>query len=393
MSVRQSILLTNQRKQLMDELVSFNEKRGKEQFSDSENKRFNEIAKELSALDVKLEEAKATEAEQDKRAGLMAGGVYEDQKLLQGFSFARAMQDQIGGKGDAVVRIPGTNRRTLNSTNSAVLISEKHDESGAIFAPLAGSVLEKMGIEVIDVENEGTKVAKVDFDSVSSIAPYTEAQNVNVGTMNLVAVNTNLTNRGIILKVKNNLLRGVLTSRTENIIRRAIADKIQQELLFELLIGKANGFTGLDNFPDIQTVDAGGTALSSWGKVVSAYTKILDYNGETDRISAVIPPVVFEQMQNFKDTTNQYLAAPPGLKNMKVIPCSIIKKDYGAQTNKTRIYVGDFSGVKILMEGMYSLQSEHAYFEEDSTGFRIVVRADMQLHFPEHIVRVENVGV
>ena len=359
-----------------------------EQLSEAEfTKRANVLREKISALEAKIYILEDEDNEQRKEA--KKEGERRGKKGIEPI-FARSMQEMYQGKGEMKVQIP-IEKRALNSTSGSGLLGVTINDDGDVFAPLAGSVLEQIGVEIIDVENETTKVAKVDFDGMSSLNPYNETDTITVGGLTLEAVVTNLTNRGVIIKVHNNLLRGNVTERTERIVRQAIADKVQEELLRELLIGKAKGFTGLDSISGIQTVDAGNAVISNWEKFVSGYTKILDYNGSIANISAVIPPVVFAQVQNLKDSSNQYLVPPPGLKDMKMIPCSIIKKDYGVGTDRTRVYMGDFSAVKILLEGSYLLMSEHRYLEEDVTAFRVVVRADMQLHIPEHIVRVENI--
>lgn len=360
-----------------------------EQLSDVEFKKRADVHHEkVRALEAKisiLEHEDNEQRQSAKRHGDRLSGANGVEPI-----FARSMQEMYQGKGEMKVQIP-LQKRALNSTSGASLMGVTINEGGDVFAPLAGSVLEQIGVEVIDVENETTKVAKVDFDGMPNMTAYNETDTIPVGELTLKAVVTNLTNRGVIIKVHNNLLRGNITQRTETIVRQAIANKVQEEMLRELLIGKAKGFTGLDSIAGIQTVDAANLAISNWEKFVSAYTKILDYNGSVANISAVIPPVVFGQVQNLKDSTNQYLVPPPGLSGMKIIPCSIIKKDYGVGTNRTRVYMGDFSAVKILLENTYLLMSEHRYLEEDVTAFRVVVRADMQLHIPEHIVRVENI--
>lgn len=360
-----------------------------EQLSEVEfTKRANVHSEKIRALEARISILEDEDNEQRKAAKKAAErlGSTKDFEPI----FARSMQEMYQGKGEMKVQIP-IQKRALNSTSGSSLLGITINDDGDIFAPLAGSVLEQIGVEIIDVDNETTKVAKVDFDGMSNFTAFSETDTIPVGNLTLEAVQTNLTNRGVIIKVNNNLLRGRVTHRTEQIIRQAISDKIQEELLRELLIGKTKGFTGLDSIVGIQTVDAGNAVISNWEKFVSGYTKILDYNGSIANISAVIPPVVFEQVQNLKDSSNQYLVPPPGLKDMKMIPCSIIKKDYGVGTDRTRVYMGDFSAVKILLEGNYLLMSEHRYLEEDVTAFRVIVRADMQLHIPEHIVRAENI--
>ena len=360
-----------------------------EQLSDVEFKKRADAHKEvIGALESKISILEYEDNQQRKEAK-KEGERLSSAKGMEPI-FARSMQEMYQGKGEMKVQIP-IQKRALNSTSGASLLGVTINDDGDVFAPLAGSVLEQIGVEIVDVENETTKVAKVDFDGMSNLTAYNETDTIPVGGLTLQAVTTNLTNRGVIIKVHNNLLRGNVTLRTERIVRQAIADKVQEELLCELLIGKAKGFTGLDSIAGVQTVDAGNAVISNWEKFVSAYTKILDYNGSIANISAVIPPVVFGQVQNLKDSSNQYLVPPPGLKDMKMIPCSIIKKDYGVGTDRTRVYMGDFSAVKILLESTYLLMSEHRYLEEDVTAFRVVVRADMQLHIPEHIVRVENI--
>lgn len=371
-------------KSRMNEL---NETRG-DNWSEKDQKQWNILSGEVERLNDLISRSQKLEELQFSEADRHAMRLRNDEVSQTGF--AKAMKEQFEGRSDQSV--VSFEKRALNSTSGASLIGQTV-EKDAVFAPLAGSVLQRIGVEIVDVENEQTKVAKVDFNGLTAINPYTEGQNITIGELSLVALPTNLTNRGTIIKVHNNLLRGLVTVRTENILMRAIAEKIQQELLYELLIGKANGFTGLDNIVGVQTVDAANAQIGNWSKFVSAFTKVLDYNGGTENISAVIPPVVFEQVQNLKDTNNQYLAPPPGLKDMKMIPCSIIKKDYGVTNNRTRVYLGDFSAVKILMEGTYMLKAEQRYLEEDVTAFRLVTRADMQLHIPEHIIRIENIAL
>ena len=359
--------------------------------------KFTDLSKERDVLRSKIRIEEERE-EDEQRAATEEGlrreqGRAREQRVNEEEMFSTAMKGIIEGRSNSATVIPmGLEKRTMTSATSGPIIKtglyEEH-----IFAPLAGSALEKMGVEMIDIDNENTKVAKVNFTGMGDINPYTEDDNVGISTLTLTGMDVNLTNRGVIVKVKNNLLRGSIELRTEEILRKAVSEKIQQELLFELLVGKTNGFSGLDNFVGIQTVDAANVKLTTWEKFTSAYTKVLDYNGEISNISALIPPVVFEQVQGFKDTTGQFLMPPPGIKDMNMIPCSIIKKNYGAGTNRTRVYLGNFSGVKIFMAGVYELKSEHRYLEEDVTAFRVVVRAQMQVHLPEHIVRIENIAL
>lgn len=338
---------------------------------------------------IEAREQQSANEEGNRRAAANAAG----KRFKKDTLFSNAMKDIFEGRSNAATVIPmGTEQRTMTSSTAAPIIKTGLYEE-TIFAPLAGSALERMGVEIIDIDNESMKVAKVNFTGMGDINPFTEAENIAVSTITLTGMDVNLTNRGVIVKVKNNLLRGEITQRTEDIVKRAVADKIQQELLYELLVGKTNGFGGLDAFIGIQTVDAGGAKLTTWEKIIAAHTKILDYNGDVSNISALVPPVVFEQVQGFKDTTGQFLMPPPGIKDMTMIPCSIIKKDYGVGNNRTRVYMGNFFGVKIFMAGLYELKSEHRYLEEDVTAFRIVVRAQMQVHIPEHIVRIENIAL
>jgi len=69
-----------------------------------------------------------------------------------------------------------------------------------------------------------------------------------------------------------------------------------------------------------------------------------------------------------------------------------VKLNYGAGTDETRLYVGDFSTVKLGIEGRYEMRLDQTFAADDMTGFAMVVRADMQLFHPEHIVRIENVA-
>ncbi|HOY20341.1 MAG TPA: phage major capsid protein [Haliscomenobacter sp.] len=359
--------------------------------------RFNQLSKDKDVVRSKIRIESEREEEEQRAAneeGLRRERGHASEKRMNSEEmFSTAMQGIVEGRSNSALVIPmGLEKRTMTSATAAPIIKTGLYEE-TIFAPLAGSALEKMGVEMINIDNENTKVAKVNFTGMGDINPYTEAENVGISTLTLTGMDVNLTNRGVIVKVKNNLLRGTIELRTEEILRKAVADKLQQELLYELLVGKANGFGGLDSFAGIQTVDAANVKLSTWEKFISAYTKVLDYNGETSNIAALIPPVVFEQVQGFKDTTGQFLMPPPGIKDMAMIPCSIIKKDYGVGTNRTRVYLGNFSGVKVFMAGMYELKSEHRYLEEDVTAFRVVVRAQMQVHIPEHIVRIENIAL
>lgn len=359
--------------------------------------KFNEMSKELDVVRSKMRIEEEREAE-DQRAATEEGrrreqGRNREQRMNSEEMFSTAMKNIVEGRSTSATVIPmGVEQRTMTSSTAAPIIKKGLYEE-TIFAPLAGSALEKMGVEVIDIDNESMKVAKVNFSGMGDINPYTEAETVGISTITLTGMDVDLTNRGVIVKVKNNLLRGDITLRTEEIVKKAVADKIQQELLYELLVGKSNGFVGLDSFPGIQTVDTGNAKLTTWEKMISSYTKILDYNGDISSIAALVPPTVFEQVQGFKDTTGQFLMPPPGIKDMALIPCSIIKKDYGVGTNRTRAYMGNFSGVKVFMAGVYELKSEHRYLEEDVTAFRVVVRAQMQVHIPEHIVRIENIAL
>jgi len=359
--------------------------------------RANELAKERDVIQSKIIIEQEREADEQRAANEEGRRREQGRDREQGISneemFSTAMKGIVEGRSQSATVIPmGLEKRTMTSATAGPIIKTGLYEE-TIFAPLAGSSLEKMGVEMINIDNENTKVAKVNWTGMGEINPFTEAENVGISTLTLTGMDVDLTNRGVIVKVKNNLLRGTIELRTEEILRKAVAEKLQQELLFELLVGKTNGFVGLDNFAGIQTVDAANVKLSTWEKFTSAYTKVLDYNGETSNISALIPPVVFEQVQGFKDTTGQFLMPPPGIKDMAMLPCSIIKKNYGAGTNRTRVYLGNFSGVKIFMAGLYELKSEHRYLEEDVTAFRVVVRAQMQVHIPEHIVRIENIAL
>lgn len=359
--------------------------------------KFNEMSKEKDVIRSKMRIEQERE-DDDQRAANEEGrrreqGNAREQRMSKEEMFSTAMKGIVEGRSESATVIPmGLEKRTMTSATATPIIKTGLYEE-TIFAPLAGSALEKMGVEMIEIDNENTKVAKVNFTGMGEMNPFTEAENVGISTLTLTGMDVELTNRGVIVKVKNNLLRGTIELRTEEILRKAVADKLQQELLFELLVGKTNGFSGLDSFAGIQTVDAANLKLSTWEKFITAYTKVLDYNGEISNISALIPPVVFEQVQGFKDTTGQFLMPPPGIKDMNMIPCSIIKKNYGAGTNRTRVYLGNFSGVKIFMAGVYELKSEHRYLEEDVTAFRVVVRAQMQVHLPEHIVRIENIAL
>ena len=284
-------------------------------------------------------------------------------------------------------------RRDFNSTTGAATVQNPFlsPASGIIFDPIYSTVLKALGFDIFDLVANHYKYPKVTGYPTGGF--YTESEPIPTGDPMVDSVQFTAKNWGLLIKVHNNLLRDA-GPLSDAIIQGVFTRAIELMFLSSALYGSTGdgSFVGLDNAPNVQTLSAGSAPLTDYDLIAQAGEMVMSANGMPDNISSVMHPKVWRQLQLAKDTTGQQLVKPNGLANWPMRNSTTVKLDYGAGSDETRVYVGDFSTVKLGIEGRYEMRLDQTFAADDVTAFAMVVRADMQLFHPEHIVRIEDVA-
>ena len=350
-------------------------------FSADEQKKFDEILDEVDQINSMLEAGKNLESYESLNETSNANFLARSAKALYDGDFSEVNRGNV----EDVMQRTATSTSFANAIQNPLVSSDE-----IIFSSLNQGFIQQLGVETINLQNY-LSVPKV--TAYPSFSAYTESEAVAVDDVTVGSVQFTVKNHGLIVKVHNNLLRDA-NERTFDIVQGAINRALQEYLLSQILFGSGatNSFTGLDSYTGIQTVDAGSATLTNHDKIVEAYTDLMGQNANSSNFRLLANNVLAKQFGEMKATDNQPLQKPMILQQMPFVYSQAVKSDYGSGSNETRAYIGDFSQVKIGVEGQYQMRLVERYADLDQTAFMLILRADLQLFEANHICRIENIA-
>lgn len=390
--MRANKTLLEERNELTDRLNSFERKTQGRAITAAEQREWDTLFEKIQGVNAELAAAERYRQGIAARAGGKRPPAAPTSPLV---AAARAL---FGGK---TTKVDEQNvgeffdleKRAINSTSGSDTIQNPFLSPAAsvIFDPIYNSVITQLGVDVFDLEANYFKYPKVSGYPV--LAVYGEADVIPVADPTITSVQFDVKNYGVLVKVHNNVLRDA-GEMTDAIIQGVFMRAIEQMFLTQALYGaSASGqFVGLDTAAGVQTVAGGGAILANYDLIVNAVEKALSANADPSKIAAIMHPKVWAQLQKAKDSTGQMLALPSGLAGYPLLNSTAVKTNYGVGTNETKVYVGDFSTVKLGVEGRYEMRLDQTFAASDTTAFALVVRADMQLFHPEQIARIDAVA-
>ncbi len=386
--------LLEDRAAILKDMEAINKRAKGRAMTNTEQLDWDRMQDKIDNLNAEIESGKLLRQRRAERAERAAGGNSPfTPKGLAGA--ARALFD---GKTTSITEknieeFSRINKRDFNSTSGANAVQNPFlsPASGVIFDPIYNSILQALGFDIFDLTANHYKYPKVTGYPTGGF--YGEDASIPTGQPVLSAVQFTAKNWGLLIKVHNNLLRDA-GDMTDAVIQGVFARAIEMMFLQSALYGTSGSgsFVGLDNAAGVQTLSAGSSTLSNYDLIAQAGEMVMSLNGNPDNISSIMHPKVWRQLQLAKDTTGQQLVKPNGIADWPMRNSTAVKLDYGTGSDETRLYVGDFSTVKLGVEGRYEMRLDQTFAADDVTAFAMVIRADMQLFHPDHIVRIEDVA-
>lgn len=352
----------------------------------SEQLQFDRLEKKHRELDVEIENYRAAR----KRHGLKVMGHHVTDSETQPLAVALKTLQNGEARSITDATMPQYFQRALTSAGAADTIQDPNKTGEYFFSDLQNGPLASLNLDIkTDVkQNE----AIVNFTAMPATTIHAEGTEMPEGGMVSKLLVYILKNFVIRVDMANNVIRDAVTDWAE-ILREAFARSLDHKMTQQFLSGPGTTeILGIDNVVGVQTVDAGSATLT-WDMILQSVQKIVAANGSIDKISVIMHPAAWLQLQSLKDTTGQQITKPSGLDNVPIIVHTAVGTDYGDESDETRVYVGDFSTCKLGVGGKYEITSEKSKADHDVTQFIMVYRADLQVFHPDRIVRIENVAI
>jgi HK97 family phage major capsid protein len=286
--------------------------------------------------------------------------------------------------------MPHFHQRALTSVGAEDTIKSPDKTGEYFFTDLQSGTMASLKMDIKNGVKQNEAI--VNFTDLPATTIHAEGDEMPEGGMLSVLLAYILKNFVIRVDIVNNVTRDAVTDWAK-ILREAFARSLDAKLTQQFLSGPGTTeILGIDNVVGVQTVDAGSVTLT-WDMILQSVQKIIAANGSLDMISVIMHPAAWLQLQSLKDTTGQQITKPSGLDGVPMIVHTAVATDYGAGSDETRVYVGDFSTCKLGIGGKYEITSEKSKADHDVTQFIMVYRADLQVFHPDRIVRIENVAI
>ena len=314
----------------------------------------------------------------------------------------RALMDSI--KATVTGKLRGFDRDFLRTTISATTTDTAFGGHAVPDATLNQVFFEALSVTdflaemtVIDIAGAGsTKVPKIERGNGPTVEGRADETTQLVGSTLQFTANT-FTPRDIFILTRNSnsLIRAGIPV-TGQAILQACRRELRQHLAQCVLSGDATNpgeFTGLDNYAGVPTVDAGSAALTNWNPIIDAYESLLSKNVNKQNIAAVVSPAVWSQIARFTCSDNHPINMPKELEGMRMIVSSAVADTYGAGSDESRIYIGDWSQMFLGVSGNFEMTLNERFADFDMTGLLLLTRADMQIYDEEAMTIITNIAL
>ena len=218
-----------------------------------------------------------------------------------------------------------------------------------------------------------------------------ELDTINDSSPTIGSVKADLKDVAMRFIVSNQLLLDS-SENVERILQNAMLEKINQTVLEAVFSGSGSSGqpTGLDNLSGILTVDASGGKLTDYKYHIQAVKKLLDANMRMENLSVFGSPDSLQQLEYLTDTTGQPIMQPKMVDRLAQYYTSAIATDYGASTDETKLYLGDYSRLLVAYQGPFNIITDQSA-SKLATEVIMHYRFDLLYLSPDSFCRVDNI--
>ena len=173
--------------------------------------------------------------------------------------------------------------------------------------------------------------------------------------------------------------------------RNAITKRLVEGILYGS--GSNNGeFNGLDNVVGAQTYDSSGGSILDYNLVTRGAKALNDKFVDHSEMIGLISPNTYQKFSDLREeaTSGAYLTPPLQIANIPIISNAQIKTNYGAGTNRTKLYMMRPASSILALFGTFEMELNERYAEFDHAAALIAFRADYAFLDPEHLFIATN---
>jgi HK97 family phage major capsid protein len=173
--------------------------------------------------------------------------------------------------------------------------------------------------------------------------------------------------------------------------RNAITKRLVEGVLYGS--GSNNGeFNGLDNVVGAQTYDTSGGTILDYNLVTRGAKALNDKFVDHSEMIGLISPNTYQKFSDLRElaSSGMYLTPPDQVNMIPIISNAQIKTNYGAGTNRTKLYMMRPASSILALFGTFEMELNERYAEFDHAAALIAFRADFAFLDPEHLFIATN---
>ena len=173
--------------------------------------------------------------------------------------------------------------------------------------------------------------------------------------------------------------------------RNAITKRLVEGVLYGS--GSNNGeFNGLDNVSGAQTYDTSGTNITDYSLVTRGAKALNDKFVDHSEMIGLISPNTYQKFSDLRElaSSGMYLTPPAQVGMIPIISNAQIKTNYGASTNRTKLYMMRPQSSILALFGTFEMELNERFAEYDHAAALIAFRADFAFLDPEHLFIATN---
>lgn len=184
--------------------------------------------------------------------------------------------------------------------------------------------------------------------------------------------------------------------RAYNAVWASCRESITKRLVEGVIYGSsanAGEFNGLDNVAGFQTFDAGGTAVADYSLITKGAKLLSDKFVDHTEMVALLSTNTYQQYSDLREGagTGMYLNIPSQVNMIPLIANAQIKTNYGAATNKTKLYMMRPESSIMALFGTFEMELNERFAEFDHAAVMIAFRADFAFLDPAHLFVAHNI--
>lgn len=320
---------------------------------------------------------------------------YDDNDPLRNFAKRgkglidrRAAERSMGEAIIKAVKSGFENQRALTSSNSTGALQDPIIRTDFLSAAAANhDIFAKTRMPIVPIDNYSQWATFTDGTPTWQV---NEGDAISDAGMTIGSVQARMRTIGIRVMISKQLVRDSSPLITE-MIGASLLHTFIDELGRVALSGNGSSEPlGLDGVSGVQEYDVSGAQITTWSAHLNALEKVHSANAEVENCAWVTGSNGMLQIESFDDSTGQYLSKPPVLQNMPFVYSSHVGETYA--TNKTRVYLGDFTNCMIGISGPFLLPLTTRFADTLQDCFLLWAGVDMIVKRPQELCIIKNVG-